>query len=322
MARRKKGRDISGWVVLDKPHGMTSTKAVSEVKRRLDARKAGHAGTLDPLATGLLAVALGEATKTVPYVQDGRKLYRFTVRWGVETTTDDAEGEAVETSDARPSEHEIEALLPRFTGEIEQVPPNFSAIKVAGERAYDLAREGSPPELAARPVFIESLDLVEAKGDDAVFEARCGKGTYVRSLARDMGRSLGCFGHVSALRRLSVHPFGEAEMISLDALECFPHIAATVAGQPSAVLPVEAALDDIPALALTGPQADRVRRGHSVLLRGDEGTRTGEAYATAAGRLLAIGAVEAGAFRPRRLFNIKAHGRPRPKDDEDDVDYG
>ena len=210
---------MHGWLVLDKPVGMTSTQAVGAIKRLFTRKRAGHAGTLDPLASGCLPIALGEATKTVPFVMDGRKVYRFTVRWGEERDTDDADGRVTATSDARPTRAAIEALLPRFTGTIAQVPPRFSAIKIEGERAYDLARDGETVELAARPVEIHRLELVDMPdADHAEFEAECGKGTYVRALARDIGRALGCFGHVEALRRKAVGPFGENDMISLEQL--------------------------------------------------------------------------------------------------------
>src|SRR5438552_4415688 len=219
QVRKRERRDVHGWIVLDKPVGMTSTHAVGVVKHLFQAKRAGHAGTLDPLASGCLPIALGEATKTVPFVMDGRKTYRFTVRWGEERDTDDAEGRVVETSSARPTADHIRALLPRFTGTIAQVPPRFSAIKVDGERAYDLAREGETVELAPRPVDIHRLELVETPDPDhTVLEAECGKGTYVRSLARDMGRALGCLGHVSALRRTSVGPFQEDDAVVLDRL--------------------------------------------------------------------------------------------------------
>ena len=254
-------RDVHGWVVLDKPVGMTSTHAVSVVKRLFSAKRAGHAGTLDPLASGALPIALGEATKTVPFVMDGRKLYRFTVRWGEERDTDDAEGRVVARSDQRPSADAIRALLPSFTGCIQQVPPRYSAIKIEGERAYDLARDGEMVELAARPVEIGRLELVNIPDPDhAVLEAECGKGTYVRSLARDLGRILGCFGHVSALRRAAVGPFGEETMILLEQLEALCHRAA--AGEASladALMPVETALDDIPALAVSRADAARLQ---------------------------------------------------------------
>src|SRR3954467_13682029 len=225
--RRREKRDVHGWIILDKPVGMTSTHAVSVIKRLFQAKRCGPAGTLDPLASGCLPVALGEATKTVPFVMDGRKQYRFTVRWGEERDTDDADGRVVETSAARPEPAAIEALLPRFTGVIEQVPPRYSAVKIEGERAYDLARDGEVVELAPRPVDIHRLILVSVPDPDhALFEAECGKGTYVRSLARDMGRELACCGHVSALRRVSVGPFAEKLMISLEQLEALCHRAA------------------------------------------------------------------------------------------------
>src|SRR5580698_5672364 len=211
---RRDKRDVHGWVVLDKPIGMTSTHAVAIVKRLFSAKRAGHAGTLDPLASGGLPIAIGEATKTVPFVMDGRKRYRFTVAWGEERDTDDTEGRAVRTSEIRPTPEAITALLPRFTGLIEQIPPQYSAIKVQGERAYDLARDGETVELKPRPVEIHQLSLVEQPDSSrSVFEAECGKGTYVRALARDIGRILGCFGHISALRRTLVGPFGESDMI-------------------------------------------------------------------------------------------------------------
>ncbi len=221
-AAKKNKRDVHGWVVLDKPVGMTSTHAVAYIKRLFAAKRAGHAGTLDPLASGCLPIALGEATKTVPFVVDGRKTYVFTVRWGEERDTDDAEGRIVHTSASRPDRAAIEALLPRFVGTIEQVPPRFSAIKIDGERAYDLARDGETIEIAARPVTINRLELLETPDPDhAVLAAECGKGTYVRALARDFGRALGGFGHVSALRRSRVSPFVEADMIPLERLEIF-----------------------------------------------------------------------------------------------------
>jgi tRNA pseudouridine55 synthase len=219
MGRRKKGNPVHGWVILDKPQGMTSTQAVGVVRRLFDAQKAGHAGTLDPLATGVLPIALGEATKTVPFAVDGAKAYRFTVRWGAGTNTDDAEGEIVETSAVRPSRDDIEGLLGQFIGDILQVPPAFSALKIEGERAYDLARSGEVVELQARPVAIDRFELMEMPdADTAVFEAACGKGTYVRALARDLGRQLGCFGHVIALRRTQVGTFDVEGATTLEEL--------------------------------------------------------------------------------------------------------
>ena len=300
-------RDVHGWVVLDKPVGMTSTHAVSIVKRLFTAKRAGHAGTLDPLASGALPIALGEATKTVPFVMDGRKLYQFTVRWGEERDTDDAEGRVTANSDARPAPQAIRALLPSFTGAIEQVPPKYSAIKIDGERAYDLARDGATVELAARTVQIDRLELIANPDPDrAVLHAECGKGTYVRSLARDMGRALGCFGHVSALRRVAVGPFGAETMILLEQLEALCHRAA--AGEASladALMPVETALDDIPALAVSQADAARLRRGQAVLLRGrDAPNFRGPVYATASGHLVALAELDHGEIVPKRVFNL------------------
>lgn len=300
-------RDVHGWVNLDKPVGMTSTHAVGSVKRLTKARRAGHAGTLDPLASGALPIALGEATKTVPFVMDGRKLYRFTVRWGEERDTDDAEGRVIETSAERPTAEAIRALLPAFTGLIEQVPPRFSAIKVEGERAYDLARDGEAVELKARSVEIARIELAATPDPDhAVFEAECGKGTYVRALARDMGQCLHCFGHVSALRRLAAGPFGEESMISLEEFEALCHRAAAgEANLAGAILPVETALDDIPALAVSRADAARLQRGQAVILRGrDAPIFRGPVYATVAGQLLALAEVDHGEIVPTRVFNL------------------
>ncbi|MCP4616359.1 MAG: tRNA pseudouridine(55) synthase TruB [Bradyrhizobium sp.] len=300
-------RDVHGWVVLDKPIGMTSTQAVAVVKRLFNAKRAGHAGTLDPLASGGLPIALGEATKTVPFVMDGRKRYRFTVCWGEERDTDDTEGKVVKTSELRPSAEAISALLPRFTGLIEQIPPQYSAIKVQGERAYDLARDGEKVDLAPRPVEIHHLSLVEQTDSDrSVFEAECGKGTYVRALARDIGRILGCFGHICALRRTLVGPFTEQDMIPLVELEALCNRAASGEGSlADALLPVETALDDIPALAVTRADAARLHRGQAVLLRGrDAPNSSGTVYVTVAGRLLALAELGNGELIPKRVFNL------------------
>jgi tRNA pseudouridine55 synthase len=309
MARRKKGNPVNGWVILDKPIGITSTQAVGVVRRIFNAQKAGHAGTLDPLASGILPIALGEATKTVPFAVDGEKAYRFTVRWGAETNTDDAEGEVTRTSDTRPSADDIARLLPMFHGEILQVPPQFSAIKVDGERAYALAREGEDVVLAARPVVIDALDLVRVIDDStAVFEAQCGKGTYVRSIARDMGRELGCCGHVIELRRTRVGGFDEESSVTLDALRAASD--AESAGEPGAslwghLMPVEAALNDITALPVTAQDAMRLRNGQSVLIRGrDAPVMTGPAFAISKGQLVALGDLEKGEFHPTRVFNF------------------
>ena len=304
---KQKKRDVHGWLVLDKPVGMTSTHAVSVIKHLFAARRAGHAGTLDPLASGCLPIALGEATKTVPFVFDGRKTYRFTIRWGEERDTDDAEGRVVETSDKRPGRDAIEGLLPRFTGTIEQVPPRYSAVKLGGERAYDLARDGEVVELAARTITVHRLELVEIPDrDTAVLAAECGKGTYVRSLARDLGRALGALGHVASLRRSRVGPFGEADMIPLEQAQSLCHRAAAGEGHlADALLPVETALDDIPALAVNPADAARLQRGQAVLMRGrDAPIVRGMVQVACGGQLLAIAEVEHGEIVPRRVFNL------------------
>ena len=305
--QKKTKHDVHGWVVLDKPVGMTSTHAVSVIKHLFTAKRAGHAGTLDPLASGCLPIALGEATKTVPFVVDSRKTYLFTIRWGEERDTDDAEGRVVTSSDNRPNAAAIAALLPRFTGSIEQVPPRFSAVKIAGERAYDLARDGETVELAPRTVVIDRLELIELPDPDhAVFGAECGKGTYVRALARDLGRALGVFGHVAALRRTRVGPFGEADMIPLERLEALCHRAAAGEGHlADTLLPIETALDDIPALAVSPADAARLVRGQAVLLRGrDASIFRGMVQVASGGQLLAIAEVERGEIVPRRVFNL------------------
>ena len=308
MARgRKKGRPVSGWLVYDKPVGMGSTDAVSRIKRLFGAEKAGHAGTLDPLASGMLPIALGEATKTVPYVMDGDKVYRFTVAWGEERTTDDLEGTVAHSSDERPQRQAILDLLPDFTGVIMQVPPRYSAIKIAGERAYDLAREGEIVEIPAREVEIGRLDLVDCPdADHAVFEIECGKGTYVRSLARDFGRRLGCYGHVSELRRTMVDPFEPEDLVTDAELEA----AAGQAGETGGFAAVDellvdtgAALERLPEPSIGDEAAARIRMGNPVIVRGrDAPIDAEEAFATLRGRLVAIGAVEAGMFKPKRVF--------------------
>ena len=305
MARARRGRPVNGWLVLDKPLGMTSTAAVAVVKRLFDALKAGHAGTRDPLATGILPIALGEATKTVAFAMDSTKTYRFNVRWGAETTTDDSEGEIIETSRERPSRAAIEALLPRFTGIIQQVPPQFSAIKVAGERSYDLARSGEIVDLAARPVEVASLRLMEANVETAVLEAECGKGAYVRAIARDMGRALGVFGHIVSLRRTRVGPFGEAQMNSLEKLEDLRHKGAGREAIDQVLLPVATALDDIPALAVVTADAARLKQGQSVILRGANAPVEEPAVlVTWQGEAIAIGEIAGGMLRPRRILNV------------------
>ena len=308
MARRHKGRPVNGWIVVDKPRGLTSTQVVARVRRILSPRKIGHGGTLDPLATGLLPIALGEATKTVAYVMDAPKAYRFTVCWGQATTTDDAEGEVVAESERRPAPAEIRAALPRFVGEIAQVPPTYSAVKVGGRRAYQKARAHEPFELKARPVEIYRLDLVDGGApDQATFEAECGKGAYMRALARDLGRALGTCAHVVALRRTAVGPFTEAHAISLESLEALGHSAA----ESGALLPLETALDDIPALALTESEANRLRRGQAVSMlarvhreRIREFANGDLVCATSGGRPVALARYEAGDIRPVRVLNL------------------
>jgi tRNA pseudouridine55 synthase len=309
---KKKGRPISGWVVFDKPVGMGSTEAVSKIKWLFQAEKAGHAGTLDPLASGMLPIALGEATKTVPYVMDGAKIYRFTVAWGEERSTDDLEGPVTKTSDKRPTDAEVQALLPKYTGVIMQIPPQFSAIKIAGERAYDLAREGATVDIPAREIEVGRLDLIEMTPEGhSVFEIECGKGTYVRSLARDMGRDLGCYGHIAALRRVEVDPFTAEDFVSLQDLEAIAPsaedrnagIELNFEGLDKYMLDTGAALDCLPQVALSDDAATKVRLGNPVIIRGrDAPVEAEEACVTARGKLVAIGAIEAGMFKPRRVF--------------------
>lgn len=303
---RKKGQKVDGWVNLDKPFDMTSTEAVNRVRRLLDAQKAGHAGTLDPLATGVLPIALGEATKTIPFAQDAEKTYSFTIRWGEERTTDDAEGEVSATSDVRPTDDAIRAILPRFTGIITQVPPRFSAIKVGGQRAYDLARAGEDVQLEAREAEINHLELLENSPEGAKFLCRCGKGTYMRSLARDMARALGTVGHIADLRRERVGGFISQNAISLAKLEENPHIA---------LLPVETVLDDIPALALNEREAARLKNGQTLsfiarpdmerLLRaGLDLEETATALATYEGKPIALVTVDGANVQPTRVLNL------------------
>ena len=308
MGRRRKGRPVHGWLNLDKPAGISSSDAVNRVRRAFDAAKAGHGGTLDPAATGVLPIAFGEAPKTVAYAMDGAKTYRFVVRWGQATSTDDGEGEVIETSDARPDGAGLEALLSSFTGEIEQVPPVFSAIKVDGRRAYELARKDVPVELAARTVSIAEIRLVETPdADHAAFEVTAGKGTYVRALARDIARAAGTVGRVVSLRRTAVGPFQENHAISLDKIESLGHIAP----DSSPLLPVETVLADIPALALTAQEAQRLKRGQTVpvlpvasrspfkdIMQGDT------VCAMSEGRLVALARIAGGEIRPVRVMNL------------------
>lgn len=301
MGRRKKGRDISGWLVVDKPEGLTSTAVVNKVRWAFDAKKAGHAGTLDPAATGILAVALGEATKTVPFITDAMKAYRFTVRFGASTNTDDAEGEIVATSEARPTDDEIRDALPAFEGDILQVPPQFSAVKIDGERAYALARAGEEVEIAPRPLFVESLRL-EARpdADHAVLEMVCGKGGYVRSIARDLGAALGCLGHVTALRRIWSGPFELDDAVTLDEVERLAKSEALDA----LLLPLEAGLTDLPELPATAEGAARMRNGNPGMVLAADVEYGDLAWASYQGEPVAVGTYRAGELHPTRVFNL------------------
>jgi tRNA pseudouridine55 synthase len=313
VARKRKGDAVSGWVCLDKPYDLTSTHAVSRVRRAFNAQKAGHAGTLDPLATGILPIALGEATKTVPFLMDADKAYRFTIAWGVTTATYDREGETIAQSDVRPTVAEVEAALPAFVGEISQVPPAYSAIKVDGERAYDLARAGETVELAARIVTVHSARVAEVPDADHItLEIECGKGTYVRAIARDLAAMLGACGHVSALRRTRVGGFTEQSAVTLELLEDLGYEAR----QSEVLLPVETALDDIPELAVTTEDAFRLKQGRSIVLvprqvesvraRLKPGSRT--VSAMAGGVVVALCEMRAGRLEPSRVFHLDKSG--------------
>jgi tRNA pseudouridine55 synthase len=313
MGRRRKGDAISGWICLDKPYDLGSTQAVSRVRRIFNAQKAGHAGTLDPLATGVLPIALGEATKTVSFMMDADKAYRFTVEWGRSTASFDREGETTAVSDVRPTPAQVEAALGAFIGEIEQVPPAFSAVKVDGERAYDLARAGETVELKARPATIHDLRILGAPDPSHVELAmECGKGTYVRAVVRDLAAALGACGHVSALRRTRVGPFGEDRAIELELLEDLGHKARHL----EALLPVETALDDIPALAVTAEDAFRLKQGRPIVLvprqvealkaRLNPGARTVSAMSD--GTMIALCEMRAGKLEPSRVFHLDKSG--------------
>jgi tRNA pseudouridine55 synthase len=309
MARRRRGRTVDGWIAIDKPAGMTSTQVVGAVRRLLDAAKAGHAGTLDPIATGVLPIALGEATKTIPHLSLRPKAYWFQVQWGEQRTTDDREGAVVATAPGRPDAAAIRAVLPRFTGAIEQVPPDYSAVKVAGERAYDLARANTPAVLPPRTVNVYRIELVgQPDADHAEFQVDCGSGTYMRSLARDLALALGTVGHVTALRRLKVGPFTEKTAITLDYLRGLGHI-------PPPIAPVETVLDDIPALAVTDAEASRLRSGQSIALlrRADidrlQGLEDGaELCVMAEGRAVALARRDGATVRPVRVLNPVLEG--------------
>lgn len=305
--RKPKGKPLDGWLIVDKPSGIGSTDVVNKVKRAFDAQKAGHGGTLDPLATGLLPVAFGAATKTVPYVMDGTKIYRFTLRFGEARDTDDADGQVTETSDARPTDEAIQAALPAFRGEIMQIPPAYSAVKIGGERAYDLAREGQAVTIAPRPARVDRFELIERPdADTAIFHVESGKGVYMRSLARDLARAVGTVGHIAALRRLRVGPFREEHAIPLDRLLGTGDIPPP---SPDLLLPVTTALADIPALAVTAAEAIRLSQGQAISLLDLMGRVPREAdpdggllRAMAGGRLLGLCRLEAGWMQPERLI--------------------
>ncbi|MEM9199833.1 MAG: tRNA pseudouridine(55) synthase TruB [Pseudomonadota bacterium] len=300
MARGRKGRPVHGWLIVDKPAGPTSAAVVAMAKRAFQAQKAGHAGTLDPLATGLLAIAFGEATKTVPYVTDAPKCYRFTVRWGVSTETDDVEGAVTATSETRPDAAAIRAALPQFRGDIMQVPPDVSAVKVAGARAYDLARAGQDVALAARPLHVAELSLRDCPdADHARFELVCGKGGYVRSIARDLALALGTLGHVSALRRVWAGPFDVADAPPFAMLDCTPGAA-----EADQLLPVSAGLDSLPELPCSEEAAARLRNGNPAPLHTSRLAYGDTAWVAHAGRPIAIGQYRGGLLHPSKVFNF------------------
>lgn len=301
MGRRKKGRDISGWLVLDKPAGLSSNAIVNKVRWAFDAKKAGHAGTLDPEATGILAIALGEATKTVPFVTDALKAYTFTVRLGQATNTDDTEGEVTDTSDTRPSDEDIRAALPAFTGDIMQTPPAFSAVKIDGERAYAKARAGEDVELAARPLYVDELTMTDRPDVDHVtLEMVCGKGGYVRAIARDLGQALGCFGHVTTLRRVWSGPFELDDAVTLDQVEALaksPQIDALL-------LPLQMGLVDLPELPATAEGAAKMRNGNPGMVIAANAEFGELAWASHQGAPIAIGTYKAGELHPSRVFQL------------------
>ena len=300
MGRARKGRDISGWLVVDKPAGLTSTAVVNKVRWAFGAKKAGHAGTLDPDATGVLAVALGEATKTVPYITDALKAYTFTVRLGQSTNTDDAEGEVIASSDTRPEDDEIKAALGQVVGDIMQVPPKFSAVKIDGQRAYKLARDGEDVELAARPLWVEELVMVDRlDADHVTLEMTCGKGGYVRAIARDLGASLGCHGHVRELRRIWSGPFDVSDGITLARVE-------ELAQQPELdtyLLPLEEGLQDLPQVPATPEGAVKMRNGNPGMVLASDIEYGDECWASLDGKAVAVGRYKAGELHPSRVFN-------------------
>ncbi|WP_283967031.1 tRNA pseudouridine(55) synthase TruB [Tritonibacter sp. AK171] len=300
MGRKRKGRDISGWLVVDKPAGLTSTAVVNKVRWAFDAKKAGHAGTLDPEATGVLAVALGEATKTVPFITDAMKAYTFTVTLGAATNTDDAEGEVIATSAERPSDEDIKEALLGFIGEIQQVPPKFSAVKVDGQRAYKLARDGEEVELSSRPLWVEELVMLDRPdADHVVLEMTCGKGGYVRSIARDLGEKLGCLGHVQELRRIWSGPFDAEDGVTLEQID-------DLAKSPEIdqfLRPLEEGLADLTELKCTPEGATRLRNGNPGMVIASDVEYGDEAWASLEGKAVAVGIYKAGELHPSRVFN-------------------
>lgn len=301
MGRKSKGRDISGWLIVDKPAGPTSTAVVNKVRWALSAKKAGHAGTLDPEATGVLAIALGEATKTIPYITEALKAYTFTVRLGQATNTDDALGEITVQSDERPTDADIKTALGAFVGDIEQVPPQFSAVKIDGERAYKKARDGEEMTLAARPLWVEELVLTDRPDADHVtLEMTCGKGGYVRSIARDLGEALGCFGHVRELRRIWSGPFDAADGLSMEEIEGHAQDPALDAH----LLPLEVGLADLPEVKATSEGATRLRNGNPGLVLGGDVEYGDEAWASFEGQAVAVGRFKSGELHPSRVFNL------------------
>lgn len=305
MARRKRGKPIHGWVILDKPYELGSTQAVNIVRAIFGAQKAGHGGTLDPLATGLLPIALGEATKTVPYVMDGEKEYEFSVKWGEATDTDDVEGDVIASSDHRPTEADIIAALPSFTGLISQVPPKFSAIKINGKRAYDLARSGEEVILKARDIQVDHLELVEMTSQDAAnFKISCGKGTYIRSIARDLAVQLSTVAHVTHLKRTKVGHFNQDAMISLEKLREISHSGADLSECTDILISVETALDDIPDLAINLDELKELKMGRELIPQGLISNLNGEVACLYDGTLIAICDCDGISLKPKRVFNI------------------
>ena len=317
MARRKKGIKINGWINLNKPVGITSTQAVGKIRRALNAQKVGHGGTLDPLASGILPIALGEATKTVNFIQDALKTYEFEITWGEQRSTDDAEGDILHSAPARPDDTDITAILPRFIGDIEQIPPQFSAIKINGERAYDIARDGETAEIKPRLVYIKNIEIIAHTQDKTIFRCECGKGTYIRSIARDMGQKLGCFGYISALKRTKVGAMALENAISLDIFQKMIDNPSQDEDTHSVVLPLQTVLDDIPALALKDQEASLVKNGNPVSLlskpdltrlealgidwKSDEVTTALATYDNVA---LAMVEIEGAKIHPVRVFNM------------------